>query len=148
MHALVEKLAEQFDDSRSHPGKPTRQRIRPEQEQPAGLGFLQRLAHAAGVTAHQVQLQLPRLCRLNVFGGEAAEACRHAIDNLLLPNHLLDKRPGALHGPPRARVERHATILKNHRVEILARQVLSSQEKGTSHSVPLTTDNQQPTTNG
>jgi len=73
MHALVEKLAEQFDDSRPHPGKPTRQRIRPQQEQAARFGFLQRLAHAAGVTAHQVQLQLPRLCRLNVFGGASGD---------------------------------------------------------------------------
>ena len=57
----------------------------------------QRLADAAGVTAHEIELQLTNLVRRNALVGECAEAGRDAIAHALRTHRVAHDLDTALH---------------------------------------------------
>src|SRR3989442_1184252 len=103
--AVIQETAEQISYRRPDAGQAPSQTMRPQQEQPARLLRAQRLADAAGVTAHEIQLQLASLLRRDALRRKAADAGRHAVDDLLFLDHFLDQSARPLHGVARARTE-------------------------------------------
>lgn len=106
-YIMVEQREQHFHHQRTDAGIADGQAIGLEQHDAASDGCRQRFAHAAGMTAHQVVLQLDELVAGDVLAGEGAEAGIDAIAHPLRVNdtahcihtrlHLAARTVGKLH---------------------------------------------------
>src|SRR5437879_1066794 len=80
-NAAIVQLAEQLDDFQTNAAQTQRKHIGPQQDQGADFRFGERVADTAGMTAHQVQLQLTQFIGWNMNIRELAEAGAYAIDD-------------------------------------------------------------------
>ena len=101
-HAAVEALGQELDGLGPDPGMGLQQAVDAGGHQGPGLLLGQRLAHAGGLAADQVQLQLGQLPGRDDHGGELAEAGVDAVDRPALVQDPLDDL-AVLHHPGQRR---------------------------------------------
>ena len=111
--ARVQHLDQELERLRAHAAEALGQHVRAQQHEGARLGLVERLAHARGVAAHQVQLELARAGSRGITHvGEVAEAGVDAVDDgaprdrvvhdAARPRHRLARAAGAsADGPAR-----------------------------------------------
>jgi len=129
MDAMAQELAQRSNDARPHAGIPESEAVRAQQQDAARFGGVERLADAARVTPHNVQLELPRLLGLDSFACEAADACGHSVHHSLLSDHSLDRRARPRHEAMGAPPEHHGPITKDHIIKIVAAEHLPVQDE-------------------
>src|SRR6476646_1964285 len=79
--AAVVQLAEQLNDFETDPAQPKREHVRTQQNHRAHFRLRKRIADSAGMTAHQVELELTKLARGNMDVGKLTEARVDAINH-------------------------------------------------------------------
>jgi hypothetical protein len=91
--ATVQHLAQCVDDNSAHARVSLGQRISAQQHHGAGFRDGERFAHARGVRADQVDLQLANLVANNANVAELAHTGRDRIGQLVAGNDLVDHGP-------------------------------------------------------
>jgi len=109
------------------------QSIGAQQKDSACFRFRQRLSHSAGVTPHQIDLELPGLGGFDALGGERTETRGYTIDYLLLGDQPLDHGARTVHGPAGTGRQGDMPSPEHDFVEILAREGVSGKQKRSWH---------------
>ena len=93
MHAGIEQRHQQLHQRRTAAAEALGQHIGAQQQHGARLGLGERLAHSAGVAAHQVSLQLRQTFRRNAHVRQLAEAGVDPVDLLPGRHNLFNQLP-------------------------------------------------------
>ncbi len=96
-HALVEQVDKSLDDYGANTRVSLRQSASTEQQHRPNRAVAEPVADTGGVAAQQPHLELGRLIRFDVGGGEAPKASRYAVDGAVLCNHSFDELPCRAH---------------------------------------------------
>src|SRR6476620_9893226 len=79
-----------FDHKRSRATESSGEHVRAQQQHRSRFSFRERIAQTAGVTPHQVQLQLLQLALFDADIGQLAEPRVYAVDSAPFVDDLLD----------------------------------------------------------
>ena len=99
----VEHFDEELDDLETNAAAAERENIGAEQHHGADLRLGKWSADAAGMTAHEIDLELLQLVGGDVNVGKFPEAGADAVDDGFLPNDLLDNPPRGMDGSVKLR---------------------------------------------
>ena len=103
MHLRIQHLDDQLGQRRSHAARAAHQHIGAQQHhRPHGI-HRQRVTHARGVAANQIELQRSRLLGLDPHVGELPEPSVDPVDRVATPGGGLDGAAGCAHRSERMR---------------------------------------------
>ena len=105
-HVVVEQREQRVDQFGAYAGDAGREAVRLEQQHAAHERRCERLADAARVTAHEIELQLPDLIRGDALVRECAEAGGDAVADAIGAHGIAHHFDAALHASARLLAQR------------------------------------------
>ena len=105
--AVVEHLDQRLDDDRPHAREAQCQRVGTRQQHGTHRRLIELRSYARGMAAHQIELKLLDLIGRDDPVLEATKAGGDAVGDAPLGHQLLHRRPRALDGRQRRRIQRH-----------------------------------------
>ena len=123
-HAGREHVDEELHELAAHAGRALRQRVRAEQHRRPHDLVREGVADAARVAAHEVQLELGRLPRVDVHVDEPAEAGVHSVGRPLVADDALDQRAGLVDLAQRLGRERDREAAQRDSLDVVDGQVV------------------------
>ncbi len=122
----VDPVVEQIEDSvrqqRATPRVPGRQHVGPQQEHRPNDRFWKRVADAAAVGSHEIELKVGQPVIVDPNLGELAEPRIDAVHHFSRRQDLLDNRPRTDHPLPSLIFESYRRLTERHRFDIFDRQ--------------------------
>ena len=90
MHAAIEHFAKHLDDFEADSAEAERENIGAQQHHGAHFRLGKRLADAAGVTAHKIELKIAQLFVRNAHVGEFAETGVYSVNDRVALDDFVD----------------------------------------------------------
>ena len=129
MHSGVDQRHQQLHQRRTAAAEALGQHIGPQQQHGPRLALAERLAHPAGVAAHQVGLQLRQASRGNPHIRQLAEAGVDPVDRLPRSQYLFYQGAAPCHALQRRRRNSHRAPGQRNRFNLGQRQRLAIQNE-------------------
>ena len=125
MHAAIQEFRHELEHLQPDAAETQREHVRAQGQHHAHLRFGKRGAHAAGVAADEIQLQLPQVATFDVDLGKLPEPGVYAVDDRVSGRDLLDHAARGVNALVRRRGDRDWRPVDCHAREFSERKGLA-----------------------